>query len=145
MDNVNNATTQEQTFNTQLETRKYYLFGAQRVAMRVVAGTESAVYYLHRDHLGSTSLTTDATGAIMSQARYTPFGEVSWEGGTEPSPTDFGFTGQRRDSYINLLDYGARWYDARLGRFLSADSIIPGAGNLKSMLDITYDVLYDAG
>lgn len=43
--------------------------------------------------------------------------------------TDFGFTGQRRDGYIKLLDYGARWYDARLGRFISADTIIPGGLN----------------
>ncbi|NUM46262.1 MAG: RHS repeat-associated core domain-containing protein, partial [Anaerolineales bacterium] len=122
-DHVDNATTKESGASTAAVT-KYYLFGGQRVAMRV----GDAVYYLYGDHLGSTSLTTDATGGLVSQARYTPFGEVAWDGGTV-SPTDFEFTGQRADSYIKLLDYGARWYDARLGRFVSADSIVPGVGN----------------
>jgi YD repeat-containing protein len=38
----------------------YYYAGAQRVAMRVTAGVSTTVIYLHGDHLGSTSLTTDA-------------------------------------------------------------------------------------
>ena len=39
----------------------------------------------------------------------------------------FGYTTQRKDSYIKLglLDYRARQYDPRLGRFIQADTIIP--------------------
>ena len=48
---------------------KYYTFGAQRVAMRVITSTGSVVYYIHADHLGSASLTTDASGAVVSEAR----------------------------------------------------------------------------
>jgi len=38
--------------------------------------------------------------------------------------TALDFTGQRRDG-TGLLYYGARYYDLRLGRFLSADTIAP--------------------
>ncbi|MEM7345826.1 MAG: hypothetical protein AAF485_16410 [Chloroflexota bacterium] len=58
------------------------------------------VYYLGGDHLGSTSLTTDSSGGLVSQVRYLPYGQERWTGGT--SPTDFGFTSQRNDSYIIL-------------------------------------------
>jgi RHS repeat-associated protein len=56
-----------------------------------------------------------------------PFGEDRYSYGT--TPTTYRFTGQRIEASIGLYYYGARWYDSQLGRFLSADSIIPGAGN----------------
>lgn len=39
-------------------------------------------------------------------------------------PTDFAFTGQRRDASASLLYYGARYYDSALGRFISADTMV---------------------
>lgn len=53
------------------------------------------VHYLHGDHLGSTSLTTDDTGTAIHEARYLPFGGERWTSGA--AQTDFGVTGQRRD------------------------------------------------
>jgi RHS repeat-associated protein len=35
-------------------------------------------------------------------------------------------TGQRLESTIGLYYYGARWYDPAAGRFIQADSIVPG-------------------
>ncbi|MFZ6029572.1 MAG: RHS repeat-associated core domain-containing protein [Chloroflexota bacterium] len=106
---------------------KYYALGSQRVALRKVnaSGSQSAVYFLYGDHLGSTSLMTDEGGAIVSQARNLPFGETRWGG---MSLTDFTFTGQRDDGF-GLMDYNARYYSSRLGRFASADTVIPGAGD----------------
>jgi RHS repeat-associated protein len=48
------------------------------------------------------------------------------------TPTDYqyiipeGETGQRNESAIGLYYYNARWYDSALGRFVQADTIIPG-------------------
>ncbi len=42
--------------------------------------------------------------------------------------TDRRYTGQRMEG-IGLYDYGARWYDASLGRFTSADTIVPNMGD----------------
>jgi RHS repeat-associated protein len=43
------------------------------------------------------------------------------------------FTGQYHESSLpggeGLSYYNARWYDAKLGRFLSADTIVPGPAN----------------
>ncbi len=98
---------------------KSYTFGGQRVAIR--QGSE--VYYLGGDHLGSTSLTTDSSGGIISEVRYLPYGQVRWSNGT--SVTDFGFTSQRNEASFGLLDYNARYYSAVLGRFVSPDTIVP--------------------
>jgi len=51
------------------------------------------VYYLHGDHLGSTSLTTDEDGEVVARQLYHPYGTVRYAGGT--LPTDFTYTGQR--------------------------------------------------
>ncbi len=83
----------------------------------------SEVYYLGGDHLGSTSLTTDSSGGIISEVRYLPYGQVRWSNGT--SVTDFGFTSQRNEASFGLLDYNARYYSPYLNRFISPDTIIP--------------------
>ena len=50
----------------------YYSFNGQGVAMRNSAG----VTYLHGDHLGSISLATNSSGAIVSQQEFDPWGKV---------------------------------------------------------------------
>jgi len=98
---------------------KYYAFNGQRVAMR----EGDVVYYLHGDHLGSTSVASSDSGALHSRQGYYPYGEVRYA--TGELPTEFGFTGQRNESTIGLYDYHARWYNPSLGRFISADTIVP--------------------
>jgi len=109
---------------------KYYYFGKQRVAMRV--GT-NPVTYLHSDHLGSASATS---GASVSSQNYYAFGNI--RNTTGSVPTDFGFTGQRRDASAGLMFYNVRYYDATLGRFVSADTIVPQAGNPQSLNRYAY-------
>jgi RHS repeat-associated protein len=114
----------------------YYYLGTQRVGMRVYSGMPGTVYWLHGDHLGSASLTTSITGTRVSELRYYPFGEVRWQWGN--TPTDRTFTGQRVDSYSNIIEMGARWYSPLLGRFLSADSIVPRPGDPQAFNKYSY-------
>jgi RHS repeat-associated protein len=81
------------------------------------------VAWLHGDHLGSTSLTTNESGEAGARQLCAPFGEVRWASGA--LGTDFGFTGQREDGYIGLVQMGARWYNGEVGRWVSADTIVP--------------------
>jgi RHS repeat-associated protein len=108
------------------EVTRYYFAGSQRVAMR----KGSSLYYFVTDHLGSTSLALDSNGNEIANTRekYYPFGETR---GTVTPVTDRQFTGQRREDPAlgSLYDYGARMYSPALGRFLSADTIVPGAEN----------------
>ncbi len=101
--------------------RKYYSFQGQVVAIR--DGT--TVTYLHGDHLGSVSATTNASGVLTSMQHYDPWGQVLAGNVTQ---TTRNFTGQYLDA-TGLLYDTARYYDPTLGRFISADSIAPGFGN----------------
>ena len=99
---------------------KYYLAGSQRIAMRV----GNTLTYLHSDHLGSTSLTTDWQGNKISEVRYKAWGEVRYAWGNVP--TKYQYTGQfSYEQEFGLYFYNARWYDSALGRFAQADTIIP--------------------
>jgi len=109
----------------QLLSVKYYQLGSQKVAMlqQFEDGTDT-LSYLHGDHLGSTSLTTDDVGGQVSSVRYTPYGRERSVLGN--SPTDFGFTSQRNEASFGLMDYNARYYSPVLGRFISPDTILLG-------------------
>jgi len=103
---------------------KYYFAGTFRVASRTCSGMICAdpVYYLS-DHLGSTSLTTDSTGAKTSEMRYTAWGEIRYTWGS--TPTDYTYTGQYSNvPEFGLYYYNARWYDPGLGRFAQADDVL---------------------
>jgi RHS repeat-associated protein len=103
---------------------KYYFAGASRVAMR----QNGTLFFLLSDHLGSTSLTTDANGVKVGGLRYNAWGAVRYADGA--TPTKYTYTGQY--SYMGefgLMFFNARWLDPALGRFAQADSIVPGVGN----------------
>ncbi len=106
--------------------RQIYMLQGRAVAQQ--EDTPNSINYpsgrvfLHGDHLGSVSVVTDNDRRVLSRQDYTPWGEVR-AGGVAQTTLDF--TGQRRDG-TGLLYYGARYYDPQLGRFLSADSIVPG-------------------
>ncbi len=88
------------------------------------------VTFLLADHLGSTSVTTDSTGVLVSSMLYTAFGDA--RSSTGMTASDYLYTGQREISEIGLYFYNARFYDAYLNRFISADTIVPEPGDIKS-------------
>ncbi|MFZ5915972.1 MAG: RHS repeat-associated core domain-containing protein [Chloroflexota bacterium] len=73
---------------------------------------------------------------MHSRQGYYPYGETRYTAGE--LPTDFHFTGQRNESTIGLYDYHARFYDPALGRFLSADTLVPDPANPQSLNRYSY-------
>jgi RHS repeat-associated protein len=67
---------------------------------------------------------SDTSGAQVSAIKYYPFGTTR----SGSVPTDKQFTGQRLDG-TGLYYYNARYYDPQIGRFISADSIVPNKAN----------------
>jgi RHS repeat-associated protein len=92
---------------------KYYYLGGELINVRRGSTWES----VHSDLLGGT--TVSSNGATeKSRTRYYPFGATRSSTGT--LETEKKFTGQRLDQ-SGLYFYNARYYDAGLGRFISAD------------------------
>ncbi len=101
----------------------------------------TGIYYFHPDHLGSTAYLTDSSGKIVTRMNYTPYGETA--GTVKPSKNIFSqkFTGQADDGVkTGLMYYNARFYDPVVGRFLSADSIVPDAEKFQSFNGYMYVV-----
>jgi RHS repeat-associated protein len=84
-------------------------------------GQAPGIWFHHANYLGSTTVVTDADGEVVARYRNDPWG-VPAEGSMGMDVADREFTGQRRDETIALLDYGARYYDPSLGRFLTPDA-----------------------
>jgi RHS repeat-associated protein len=102
-------------------------------------GSSSAeTYYLHQDHLGSIWLVSDSTGARVERHEYDPFGSIVLDSGV--APVFQGFTGQVSDNEVEAGLYfdRARYYDAGLRRFLTADSVVPAAYDPQSLNRYAY-------
>jgi RHS repeat-associated protein len=99
---------------------KYYYAGTSRITMR----KNGTLTYILTDHLGSTSLVTDANGAVINETKYKAWGETRYSSGNEV--TEYQYTGQYSyESDFGLYFYNARFYDPALGRFTSPDTLCP--------------------
>ncbi len=112
--------------------------GSTRIAQKV-AGTDNIIYF-HPDHLGSTSIVTNATGSVTENIQYFPFGEtrqdyVPLNGG---DPTSYKYTSQEFDAETSLYYYNARYYNPVMGRFISADTIVPDPRNPQAFNRYSY-------
>jgi RHS repeat-associated protein len=84
-----------------------------------------AAEYLHADGLGSIVATTDAAGNVTSRRQYDAWGNLEL-GADQPG---YAFTGREWDPETGLYYYRARYYDPKIGRFISEDPIGLNAGD----------------
>jgi RHS repeat-associated protein len=100
-----------------------YIYGAGSSPLAQVTLVGGHTNYLHTDSLGSVRTTTDAAGAVTSDADYDTYGVPRAIGGMASSVvTRFGYAGAYTDptGYIYLR---ARFYDPASGQFLSRDPL----------------------
>jgi len=80
--------------------------------------TTPAVKYHLGEHLGSSNVVVDDAGGLVNREEYTPYGETSFGSFGRKR---YRFTGKERDEESGLYYYGARYYVAWLGRWVSCD------------------------
>ena len=105
---------------------------------RVAEFRGAEIRFYHPDHLGSVVLVTDGGGAIVQEVAYRAFGAVGFH--STPAQPTFAFLGNEADAETGLTYCQSRFYDPRLGRFISPDLFMllnpenmlttPGALNL---------------
>ena len=81
--------------------------------------------YLHQDQLGSTILTSSASGEDRRTVHYDAFGQVMSRNASIVTPAHL-YNGKPRDPMTNLVNYGFRDYNPRQGRFTTVDPIRSG-------------------
>lgn len=86
------------------------------------------IRYYHQDHLGSSSVMTDAIGTPIGETGFYPFGAVRHEQQKPPNSEPYQFTQKEADRESGLQYFEARFLAAGLGRFTRLD---PLAGSLK--------------
>ncbi len=88
---------------------------------------DGVTYRFIRDVQGSVRLVVDAaTGAVAQRLDYDSFGRMLAD--TNPGFQPFGFQSGLYDPDTGLVQFGARWYDAASGRWLSKDPILLEGG-----------------
>ena len=89
-----------------------------------LAGTAGAVKELktiiHTDHLGSPIMGRSMDGETLWERHYEPYGSQDQDPDDPASP---GYTGHLEERDSGLVYAGARWYDPRIGRFMSPDPV----------------------
>ncbi len=93
------------------------------VAVKIISGpllqASATTTYIHTDLLGSPVAETDATGAVLKDRAYYPWGAPTNDE-YEQGP---GYTGHVTDALTRLSYMQQRFYDPEGGRFLSVDPV----------------------
>ena len=88
------------------------------------------------DHLGTSRIVTNASGSILDESDFYPFGGERVV--TASSGNTYKFTGKERDIESNLDNFGARYNSSSIGRFMSPDPIAGTLANPQSLNKYIY-------
>ena len=79
------------------------------------------VFFYHTDPVGTPMAISDANGQVVWRGDYKPFGEEASVSGALAN--DRKFVGKEKDEETGLYYFGARYLDAKLGRFAAVDPV----------------------
>jgi RHS repeat-associated protein len=101
--------------------------------------------YFHSDRLGSLTLITNASGAVIERLAYEAYGKRRYPAGTDDTAnglygitTDRGFTGHEHLDEIALIHMNGRIYDPLIARFMTADPSVQLPTNLQDYNRYSY-------
>ena len=84
--------------------------------------SNNTYYYYLKDHQGNNRVVINSSGTVQETNHYYPFGGLF---STSTNVQPYKYNGKELDTKggLNLYDYGARHYDAALGRFTTFDPL----------------------
>ncbi|MBK8380464.1 MAG: RHS repeat-associated core domain-containing protein [Ignavibacteria bacterium] len=127
---------------------QYWTFVKEEIYSRDVSGREMAIYvnggideypiygldmigklkndvpnYYYKDHLGSVRAVVNSSNQLVSAQDYDQWGYLLQSRTYASNESKFKFTEKERDAESNYDYFGARYYDARIGRWGSVDPL----------------------
>ena len=130
--------------------RDYIVADGRLVAVRFCTGSApcassgATMKYIVGDHLGSVTMVLNSDGTAAEHQSYDAWGmRRNADGspascGAISSSTTRGYTGQEEMDGLCLVNMNARLYDPELGRFMSADTIVPDPFDMQSFNRYSY-------
>ena len=106
------------------------------ISLNVQAQAEEIIFY-HYDGTNSPVAATDMNGNVVWQERREPFGAPKLNQ-PEKQNHSVDYTGHVYDKRLGLMYMGRRFYDPKIGRFISADPIGFTASNVQSFNRYAY-------
>ena len=95
--------------------------------------------YMLADNLGSTNVILNTMGEVEQSLAFDPWGKrLNVDNSVINKLTNRGYTGHEMDDEMGLINMNARIYDPMLGRFLSADPVLPDAGDMQQFNRYSY-------
>ena len=132
------------------EYRHNIIADGQVIAVHTIDGNGAAsTDYLHYDHLGSVDAITDDQGNVIQAMSFDAFGlrrdATNWDYdlsqntiATLKNYTARGYTDQEELDNLSLVDLNGRVYDPTVGRFISADPMVPKPANVQAFNRYSY-------
>jgi RHS repeat-associated protein len=106
--------------------RSIFLYGETHAPEGMLR--DGKVYRLIGDHLGSVRMVIDAdTGDVAQRMDYDAWGKITYD--SNPGFQPFGYAGGIYDPDTGLTRFGARDYDAEVGRWTAKDPILCEGGD----------------
>ncbi len=90
-----------------------------------MSGSTPSYYYYLKDHQGNNRVVINSSGSVVETNHYYPFGGLFAANG---SVQDYKYNGKELDNRTKWYDYGARHYDATLGRWHVVDPLAEKMG-----------------
>jgi len=125
------------TTGTNTSCTRFVWAGDIRIA--TVAGN-GTVHYWHGDHLGSSSVITNGTGAKVQALAYYPYGGVRTNQSFTTPAVDvpYKYTGKEFDGSTDFYFYESRYYDPWFGWFISPDTLVQDLHDPQSLNRYAY-------
>jgi len=116
---------EQQTLHVMDDQRRIAMVETKTVAGgSTVSSPTSYQRYQLDDHLGSSRVECDHTGALLTYEEYHPYGTTAFRASSGASgfaPKRYRYNGKERDDETGLYYYGARYYPPWLARWTAVD------------------------
>jgi RHS repeat-associated protein len=123
--NVSGATTVENSVLHVMDNKRRVAIVRVGAALPGDGAPDVPIQYHLGDHLGSSNVVVDNTGAWINREEYLPYGETSFGSFARKR---YRFTGKERDEESGLMYHGARYYAPWLARWIACDPSGPVDG-----------------